>query len=56
MTLISAERLDSLYRRFAGRHGADDEEASMLAAALLRADLRGHTTQGIGPSRTSTSC
>ncbi len=48
MTFVSADKLDSLYRRFAAHHGADDEEAATFAAALLRADLRGHTTQGIG--------
>jgi L-2-hydroxycarboxylate dehydrogenase (NAD+) len=48
MTLIPAGRLDALYRRFASHHGADDDEASTFAAALLRADLRGHSTQGIG--------
>ena len=44
---VSAAQLESLYRRVAAYHGADDEEAATLAAALLRADLRGHTTQGI---------
>lgn len=47
MTTISAEQLDSLYRRVAAHHGADDDEAATFAGALLRADLRGHTTQGI---------
>lgn len=48
MTLIRVETLEALYRRFAGHHGAADEEASTFAAVLLRADLRGHTTQGAG--------
>jgi L-2-hydroxycarboxylate dehydrogenase (NAD+) len=48
MTVIPADQLKSLYRRFAGHHGADDDEASTFATALVRADLRGHTTQGIG--------
>jgi len=48
VTLIRVETLEALYRRFAGHHGAADEEASTFAAVLLRADLRGHTTQGAG--------
>jgi LDH2 family malate/lactate/ureidoglycolate dehydrogenase len=48
VTLIPAGRLDALYCRFASHHGADDEEGSAFATVLLRADLRGHTTQGIG--------
>jgi LDH2 family malate/lactate/ureidoglycolate dehydrogenase len=47
MTLIPIDQLKTLYRSFAGHHGADDDEASTFAAALLRADVRGHTTQGI---------
>src|ERR687888_53454 len=47
MPVIAAEQLDALYRRVAARHGADADEAATLAGALLRADLRGHTTQGI---------
>lgn len=48
MTLVPAAQLKTLYHRFAGHHGAGDEEASTFATAMLRADLRGHTTQGIG--------
>lgn len=47
MPLIPSEQLKSLYQRFAGHHGAGEDEASTFAAALLRADMRGHTTQGI---------
>src|SRR5215210_3656141 len=48
MPLIPAETLEAHYRAFASHHGASDEEASTFAAVLLRADLRGHTTQGAG--------
>ena len=46
--LIAAERLHRLYVRFARHHGAAEEEAATFAGCLLRADLRGHTTQGVG--------
>lgn len=46
--LVPPERLSELYRRFARHHGAGEEEAATFAANLLRADLRGHTSQGIG--------
>jgi L-2-hydroxycarboxylate dehydrogenase (NAD+) len=45
--VIPADRLHGLYVRFARRHGADEAEAGTFAAGLLRADLRGHTTQGV---------
>jgi L-2-hydroxycarboxylate dehydrogenase (NAD+) len=45
--LVPAATLEALYVRFARHHGADDEEAAIFAAGLLRADLRGHTTQGV---------
>ena len=48
MTVVPAEQLEALYRRFAGHHASGDDEAATFAAGLLRADLRGHTTQGIG--------
>jgi LDH2 family malate/lactate/ureidoglycolate dehydrogenase len=48
MPVVPVGKLEALYRRFAGHHGAGDEEATTFAAVLLRADLRGHTTQGIG--------
>jgi LDH2 family malate/lactate/ureidoglycolate dehydrogenase len=45
---ISAERLRSIYAAVARAHGADEQEASLFANGLLRADLRGHHTQGAG--------
>ena len=45
---IGIDRLRGLYRAFARHHGADEDEAATFAAGLLRADLRGHSTQGIG--------
>jgi LDH2 family malate/lactate/ureidoglycolate dehydrogenase len=45
--IIPAEELRSIYERFARHHGADDDEAGIFARSLLRADLRGHTTQGV---------
>jgi LDH2 family malate/lactate/ureidoglycolate dehydrogenase len=48
MLVIPAGVLETLYRRVASHHGADAEEAATFAAVLLRADLRGHTTQGVG--------
>ena len=45
---IGIDRLQALYRAFARHHGADEDEAATFAAGLLRADLRGHSTQGIG--------
>lgn len=46
--VIAAEELRGVYERFAHHHGADDDEAATFARSLLRADLRGHTTQGVG--------
>ena len=45
--LVPAEELRSIYERFARHHGADGDEAALFAGGLLRADLRGHTTQGV---------
>ncbi len=45
---ISVENLERLYAGFARAHGADEAETAVFAAGLLRADLRGHHTQGIG--------
>jgi LDH2 family malate/lactate/ureidoglycolate dehydrogenase len=47
MVLIPAGRLRRLYEDFARHHGGDEREAATFAATLLRADLRGHTTQGV---------
>lgn len=46
--LVSVEQLEGIYAAFARAHGADDQEAALFSAGLLRADLRGHNTQGIG--------
>ena len=45
---ISVERLRALYLSYARHHGADEDDAGLFADGLLRADLRGHSTQGIG--------
>jgi len=45
---IESERLRRIYEDFARSYGASDEEAGIFARCLLRADLRGHQTQGIG--------
>jgi LDH2 family malate/lactate/ureidoglycolate dehydrogenase len=45
---ITADRLRSIYAGVARAHGADDGEAGLFADGLLRADLRGHHTQGAG--------
>jgi LDH2 family malate/lactate/ureidoglycolate dehydrogenase len=45
---VPVERLHEIYRNFAGAYEADVEEAEIFALCLLRADLRGHHTQGIG--------
>jgi LDH2 family malate/lactate/ureidoglycolate dehydrogenase len=45
---IASERLSKIYEDFARSYGADDEEAAIFSRCLLRADLRGHQTQGIG--------
>jgi LDH2 family malate/lactate/ureidoglycolate dehydrogenase len=45
---IAVERLHDIYRDFARAYQADEEEAGIFASCLLRADLRGHQTQGIG--------
>jgi LDH2 family malate/lactate/ureidoglycolate dehydrogenase len=48
MMIVAATDLEALYRRVAEGHGAATDEAALFAAALVRADLRGHTTQGVG--------
>ncbi|WP_137391136.1 Ldh family oxidoreductase [Rhodoligotrophos defluvii] len=45
---ITVDRLRGIYESFARGHGAGAEEAAIFAEGLLRADLRGHHTQGIG--------
>lgn len=45
---IAVDDLRRLYADFAQSHGADPEEVRLFADGLLRADLRGHHTQGIG--------
>lgn len=45
---IAVDDLKRFYSAFAKCHGADDAETECFAAGLLRADLRGHHTQGIG--------
>ncbi|WP_133306482.1 Ldh family oxidoreductase [Pseudomonas sp. LS-2] len=45
---IRVERLQQIYRKFALSYGAGDIDAQVFADCLLRADLRGHNTQGIG--------
>lgn len=45
---ISEERLGSAYRDLAYSYGAPEDEAAIFARCLLRADQRGHHTQGIG--------
>jgi LDH2 family malate/lactate/ureidoglycolate dehydrogenase len=47
MVVVRAERLRRLYEDFARHHGADEGEAATFAAGLVRADLRGHTSQGV---------
>jgi L-2-hydroxycarboxylate dehydrogenase (NAD+) len=46
VTLVAAELLGSIYEGIAAAHGADAEEAGFFRDRLLRADLRGHSTQG----------
>ncbi|MBS7542910.1 Ldh family oxidoreductase [Ancylobacter oerskovii] len=45
---ISIDHLRRLYADVARWHGAGAEEAGIFADGLLKADLRGHHTQGIG--------
>ncbi|KIC29729.1 Ldh family oxidoreductase [Leisingera sp. ANG-S5] len=45
---IQEGKLKSLYTGFARKLGADGREAATFATCLLRADIRGHTTQGMG--------
>jgi LDH2 family malate/lactate/ureidoglycolate dehydrogenase len=46
VTIVAAELLGSIYHGIAAAHGADAEEAGFFRDRLLRADLRGHSTQG----------
>ena len=46
VTLVAVELLGSIYHGIAQAHGADAEEAGFFRDRLLRADLRGHSTQG----------
>ncbi len=45
---VPVARLSSLYRGVARAHGADADEQAIFADCLLRADFRGHSTQGVG--------
>jgi L-2-hydroxycarboxylate dehydrogenase (NAD+) len=45
-TIVAASLLASIYFGIAEAHGADAEEAGFFRDRLLRADLRGHSTQG----------
>ncbi|MDO5604206.1 MAG: Ldh family oxidoreductase [Paracoccus sp. (in: a-proteobacteria)] len=45
---IAVDDLKRFYAEFARCHGANDAETECFAEGLLRADLRGHHTQGIG--------
>jgi L-2-hydroxycarboxylate dehydrogenase (NAD+) len=44
--IIPAAVLGEIYEGVGLAHGADPEEAEIFRACLLRADLRGHSTQG----------
>lgn len=46
VTVVAAELLGLIYHGIADAHGADAEEAGFFRDRLLRADLRGHSTQG----------
>jgi L-2-hydroxycarboxylate dehydrogenase (NAD+) len=46
VTIVAAELLGSIYEGIAVAHGADAQEAGFFRDRLLRADLRGHSTQG----------
>jgi LDH2 family malate/lactate/ureidoglycolate dehydrogenase len=48
VTIVAAELLGSIYSGIAEAHGADAEEAGFFRDRLLRADLRGHSTPGLG--------
>ncbi len=45
---IEENDLRQVYEGFAGKFDADHDEAATFATCLLRADMRGHTTQGLG--------
>lgn len=45
---IEIKKLKALYASFATAHGASAEEAGMFAHTYINADLRGHSTQGLG--------
>jgi len=44
--IVSAAVLGEIYEGVGLAHGADEEEAAIFRDCLLRADLRGHSTQG----------
>ncbi|MGF7161607.1 LDH2 family malate/lactate/ureidoglycolate dehydrogenase [Rhodoligotrophos appendicifer] len=45
---VPVEDLHQIYKAFARSRGADEAETALFADGLLRADLRGHHTQGAG--------
>jgi L-2-hydroxycarboxylate dehydrogenase (NAD+) len=45
--LIDHRCLEEIYTGFARAHGANEDEARVFAACLVRADLRGYTLQGV---------
>jgi L-2-hydroxycarboxylate dehydrogenase (NAD+) len=47
VTIVEPAVLESVYFGVARAHGANDEEARFFSQCLIRADLRGHTTQGV---------
>lgn len=45
---IEQDKLQNIYESFAKALGADADEAQTFATCLIRADIRGHATQGLG--------
>jgi LDH2 family malate/lactate/ureidoglycolate dehydrogenase len=45
---VPVDRLRAIYAAVARAHGADGDEQAIFADCLLRADFRGHPTQGVG--------
>ena len=45
---LTVDEVATLYREVARSHGADADEQELFSLGLLRADFRGHPTQGIG--------
>lgn len=45
--LVTASDLRDLYLSYATGRGADEQEARIFADVMLRADLRGHSSQGV---------